>query len=31
MVEDYKRLCSTSEAFIHASMTRLITRKLAYA
>jgi hypothetical protein len=31
MAEDYKRLCSTSEAFIHASMTRLMARRLAHA
>jgi transposase len=31
MAKDYEGLCSTGEAFIHASMTRLMVRRLAYA
>jgi transposase len=31
MTKDYEGLCSTGEAFIHASMTRLMVRRLAYA
>jgi putative transposase len=31
MARDYEGLCSTGEAFIHASMTRLMVRRLAYA
>ena len=31
MAKDYERLCSTGEAFIQASMTRLIARRLAHA
>ena len=27
--EEYKRLCPTSEAFIHLAMTRLMLRRLA--
>jgi putative transposase len=30
MAKDYEGLCSTGEAFIHASMTRLMVRRLAY-
>jgi transposase len=29
MSKDYERLCSTSEAFIYAAMTRLMLRRLA--
>jgi putative transposase len=29
--KDYEWLCSTSEAFIHAAMTRLMVRRLALA
>jgi hypothetical protein len=31
MAKDYEGLCSTGEAFIHASMLRLMVRRLAYA
>src|SRR5215207_5567329 len=31
MSKDYERLCSTSEAFIYAAMTRLMARRLARA
>ena len=31
MSKDYERLCSTSEAFIYAAMTRLMVRRLARA
>jgi putative transposase len=31
MAKDNERLCSTSEAFIHAAMTRLMVRRLARA
>ena len=31
MAKDYEGLCSTGEAFIHASMPRLMVRRLAYA
>jgi putative transposase len=31
MAKDYEGLCSTGEAFIHASMTRLMVRRLARA
>jgi putative transposase len=31
MSKDYERLCSTSEAFINAAMTRLMARRLARA
>ena len=31
MAKDYEGLCSTGEAFIHASMTRLMVKRLAYA
>ncbi len=31
MAKDYERVCSTGEAFIHASTTRLIVRRLARA
>jgi putative transposase len=31
MAKDYEWLCSTSEAFIHAAMTRLMVRRLAHA
>lgn len=31
MAKDYEGLCSTGEALIHASMTRLMVRRLAYA
>ena len=31
MAKDYEGLCSTGEAFIHASMTRLMVRRLALA
>jgi putative transposase len=31
MARDYERLCSTSEAFVHAAMTRLMVRRLARA
>ena len=29
MSKDYERLCSTSEAFVYAAMTRLMLRRLA--
>jgi transposase len=29
MGKDYERLCSTSEAFVYAAMTRLMVRRLA--
>ena len=31
MSKDYERLCSTSEAFVYAAMTRLMVRRLARA
>jgi hypothetical protein len=31
MSKDYERLCSTGEAFVYASMTRLMVRRLAHA
>jgi len=31
MARDYERLCSMSEAFVHAAMTRLMVRRLARA
>jgi hypothetical protein len=31
MAKDYEGLCSTGEAIIHASMTRLIVRRMALA
>ena len=31
MSKDYERLCSTSEAFVYAAMTRLMARRLARA
>jgi putative transposase len=31
MAKDYEGLCSTGKAFIHASMNRLMIRRLAYA
>jgi putative transposase len=31
MSKDYERLCSTSEAFVYAAMTRLMVRRLAHA
>jgi len=31
MAKDYEGLCSTGEAFIHASMTRLMVKRLAFA
>ena len=31
MGKDYERLCSTSEAFVYAAMTRLMVRRLARA
>jgi len=31
MAKDYERLCSTGEAFIHASMTCLMAKRLAHA
>jgi putative transposase len=31
MAKDYEELCSTGEALIHASMTRLMVRRLALA
>jgi hypothetical protein len=30
MAKDHERLCATGEAFIHATMTRLMTRRLAH-
>jgi hypothetical protein len=31
MAKVYDQLCSTGEAFIHATMTRLMARRLAHA
>ena len=31
MAKDHERLCSTSEAFVHATMTRVMARRLARA
>ena len=31
MAKDYERLCSTSESFVYAAMTRLMVRRLARA
>jgi putative transposase len=31
MSQDYEKLCATSEAFVYASMTRLMARRLAHA
>jgi hypothetical protein len=31
MSRDYERLCSTGEAFVYASMARLMARRLARA
>jgi hypothetical protein len=31
MSEDYERLCATSEAFVYATMVRLMVRRLARA
>ena len=31
MAKDYERLCATGEAFVYASMTRLMVRRLARA
>jgi transposase len=30
MAKDYERLCSTGEMFIHATMIRLMARRLAH-
>jgi hypothetical protein len=30
MAKDHERLCATGEAFIHATMTRLMARRLAH-
>jgi transposase len=30
MAKDYERLCSTGEAFIHATMTRMMAKRLAH-
>jgi hypothetical protein len=31
MSKNYERLCSAGEAFVHATITRLMVRRLAHA